>query len=360
MFSSKVRKDLNASGQHSRRCVALPTREVLPFGLLYLATFLIVALMCRPALGVNTGEILSATSDALSSCLKWRVVGECFWLRCGLDGCSVKVSAKVAHYRPDSVVSVYVHVDQHPWRELRTVVRRMFRLGRTVLPANMHNVILGGGTAPSPDLSSSLRNVRFFEADVIGHPLVELSFHGASYICKAVTRPLIPYFLSLTDAVAWRSPEMEQLNPNSLVPGRREIGNWPSNTWGSVYPRTGWISQPSAPKAAAVAAQRAADVAINGGTFRVRDPFGPAKANLWPPTTIREHDASTAVWQMLHPRRESSCDVFGKSDLLSVADWGGGRLGKGNAFAWNLWRPYKCCARRGQRFLGSDDFRGYP
>ena len=319
-----------------------------------------LAFFTLPVAALNTAEILSRTTKAIPSCLKWRVVGECFWLRCDLTGCSVRISAKVGHYRPDNVVSVYTNVEQHPWRELKVIVKRSFKLARHALPPRLRNVIGSGGGSPAPEIESSVRGLHFFEADVIGHPLQHITFPGANLICDAVTQPLIPYFISLTDAVAWRNPEVESYRLESLVPGRREVGNWPTNTWGAVFPRTGWIGQPSLPKAAAVVAQRAADVAINGGTLRVRQPMSGARVNLWPPYQLRENNSASAVWQMLHPRRESSCAPFGRSDLNSLADWGGGRHGRGNAFAWNLWRPYKCCIRRGQRFLGSDDFRSYP
>ena len=29
-------------------------------------------------------------------------------------------------------------------------------------------------------------------------------------------------------------------------------------------------------------------------------------------------------------------------------------------YAWNLWRPYKCCTRRGQWFLGDIDWVAFP
>ncbi len=336
-------------------------------GLHACASRLIAALLCSllvttsAVADVNTAEIVSTTTRAIPNCLKWKLVGECFWLHCDLiSGCSIRVSAKVAHYRPDSVVSVYPHIDSHPWREVKLVVRNAFRAAIPSLGSKYASWLHGNGPEPAMDRFDSASNLRYFESDLVGHPLNEIEFPGADYICDSVTTPLIPHYSSLVDLLAWRDPTIENFHRASLVPGLREVGNWPVNTWGPIYPRSGWINQPSAPKAAAVIAQRAADIAINGGALRVRNSMSGGRVNLWPPSGIRENDAGTAKWQMLYPQKENRCSVFGTNDLNSIADWGAHKVDDENAYMWSLWRPYKCCPRRGQRFLGSDDVRGYP
>ena len=71
-------------------------------------------------------------------------------------------------------------------------------------------------------------------------------------------------------------------------------------------------------------------------------------------------DADTGTWQMLLPVVESSCAVFGTNDLASATGWGGGKVDSAGDYAWNLWRPYKCCTRRGQWFLGDFDWVAFP
>ena len=39
---------------------------------------------------------------------------------------------------------------------------------------------------------------------------------------------------------------------------------------------------------------------------------------------------------------------------------GGGRVDSEGDYVWNLWRPYKCCQRRGQWFLFDIDWISYP
>lgn len=311
---------------------------------------------------LDSVEITDQTLKAVDSCLKWKVVGTCTWLHCDLFGCQVRVSLKIGHYRPDLVVSVYPTIESHPWREVKTVVKTAFKPIRKTLPEDLRGVMEGNAQEPGHSLKHRSRNLRFFESDVFGHPLPDLPVIYADYFCTSETFPLTPYYSSLLDIIAWRNPEFESLNLANSIPGRREIGQWPLFTWGSVYPRCGWVNQTSPPKAAGVIAQRSADIAINGGVLRVRTPIGrPAsQEKRWGPPPLRETNGSTGKWQMLHPQKSSSCEVFGTNDLFSTTDWGGGKVDTNNAYLWVMWRPYKCCRKRGQIFLGSDDVHGYP
>ena len=329
---------------------------------LFLPIFVVGILSAVATAQLNTVQITEQTLKAVDSCLKWKVIGECFWLHCDLFGCRVRVSLKIGHYRPDLVVSVYPTIDSHPWTEVKTIVNTAFEQIRKTLPEELRTVVEGNAQEPGHSRNHRTRNLRFFESDVFGHPLPDLPIVYANYFCTSETIPLTPYYSSLLDIIAWRNPEFESLNLVNSVPGRREIGQWPLFTWGSVYPRCGWINQASPPKSAAVIAQRAADITINGGLFRVRTPLGNSASHerRWRPPNLRETRSSTGKWQMLHPRKESSCEVFGTNDLFSVTDWGGGKVDKKNAYLWVLWRPYKCCRKLGQVFLGADDVHGYP
>jgi len=179
------------------------------------------------------------------------------------------------------------------------------------------------------------------------------------------------------------------LYPASLIPGLRELGQFPFYTWGNVFPRTGWSTQSSEPKAAALVAQRAGDIVTRHGQPHV---YWPVRSDswiwndyvsrfdewvsdgvgglvnhwfllfsgvkVWPPPPLKERDASTGYWQMLYPNTEVSCRVFGANDMVGLSDWGGGKVSSGGEYAWTLWRPYSCCKKKGQVFLGSVDFGG--
>jgi len=73
-----------------------------------------------------------------------------------------------------------------------------------------------------------------------------------------------------------------------------------------------------------------------------------ARDGYWPAGALMETDASTGKSQPLTPTVSHSCVVFPHSGSLTQAQQGD--------YAWALWRPYACCQRRGQVFLGSVDF----
>ena len=186
---------------------------------------------------------------------------------------------------------------------------------------------------------------------------------GIGLLCPSQTTPLVPYFQSGLDALAWRQEIPEIFYPASLIPGLREIGTWPLQTWGSVHPRTGWTTQAEEPKAAAVTAQRAGDIVTRLAQPHVYVPLtGPwfSSQKVWPPGPLKEKNRRTGTWQMLLPRTEATCGVFGGNDLMSVSGWSGGRVDAGGDYVWNLWRPYKCCQRAGEWFLFDIDWIAFP
>ena len=95
--------------------------------------------------------------------------------------------------------------------------------------------------------------------------------------------------------------------------------------------------------------QRAGDVVTRRGQLHVYQALlANARDGYWPAGALMEGDASTGKWQELTPVLSSSCTVFPRSGFLTQAQQGD--------YAWALWRPYACCERRGQVFLGSVDF----
>jgi integrating conjugative element protein (TIGR03756 family) len=68
----------------------------------------------------------------------------------------------------------------------------------------------------------------------------------------------------------------------------------------------------------------------------------------WPAGPLIEHDAKTGKWQELTPTLSQQCAVFPHNGTQAQAHQGD--------YAWALWRPYACCKREGQVFLGSIEF----
>lgn len=285
------------------------------------------------------------TASALSpDCLAYRVVGICLWLQCSVFSCDIKTSVKVRHYVPDAVVSSYSNTGENPWSEVAFMS-----------PPNSTAEAGGDGTT---NQSHENNLAKFKNADVIGHPAAFVFSQFAQsfgYSCEGVGQLFTPYLLSTFDTIAWRYNIPEMFYPESLIPGRREIGSRLSlDLWGNVYPRGGFLHHVDDYKAAAVVAQRAGDVVTRRNQVHVYRPLLSLlpfnTGGYWPAGELIESDETTGKWQELVPRVSSTCAVFPNHDAHAQAVDGG--------YAWALWRPYSCCRREGQLFLGSVDFDG--
>ncbi len=329
-----------------------------------LAVLLVIPLGTKAG-SITTTEILAKTTTAAFSCMQWMPIGTCFWLRCSLTGCSVRSSLKVGHYNADLVVSSYNELGENPWVEIRKTLGLAQKTAANGLLGSMLPVPVdsAGNRTEGSSNNRDHKNMIFREADAIGHPLSSLSgiVAGTGMLCQTETTSFVPYFQSGLDALSWRQEVPEIFYPESSIPGLREIGSWPLQTWGGVYPRTGWTTQAEEPKAAAINAQRAGDIVTRIAQPHVYVPVTASSfgQKVWSPGPLIEKDRSTGTWQMLVPRTETDCDVFGTNDLASPTGWGGGKVDDAGDYVWNLWRPYKCCQRRGS-FLFDIDWVSYP
>lgn len=289
------------------------------------------------ALALDTATIAGSTLSP--DCISYRIRGICYWLRCTLYSCSVETSVKVEHYVPDAVVSSYANTGENPWVEVRAM--------------STPNAGAQGGGDGTTNEEHENNLAKFKNADVIGHPGATVFSQLVSqwgYSCSGAGTAFMPYLLSTLDTVAWRYNMPESLYPEALIPGLREIGKRTSlNLWGNVYPRGGFLHQVDDHKAAAVVAQRAGDIVTRRGQVHVYQPLlANARDGYWPAGALMETDATTGKWQELTPTLSNSCAVFPHSRPKVQAQRGD--------YAWALWRPYACCQRQGQVFLGSVDF----
>jgi len=337
---------------------------------LLLSAFLVISLTAK-AEDISSSEIIS--SSASLACMQYRIIGLCFWYVYPYD---VEVSLKVGHYNPDLVVSAYNGVGGNPWTEARATSGSIQSSAASAIFSILGGIgaspVAGGGmnrnSGAGTTNKKSHKNFKFKEVDVVGHPSTLLALVGSNsgYICPSQTFPLYPYFMSTIDGLAWRTGLPESIYPQALIPGMREIGNYPLNTWGAVYPRSGFVTQHSPSKAAAVVSQRAGDIVTRTGQPHVYTPvasgpnMGTNGMKVWyPQDPLLEGDPKTGKWQMLTPNAETSCGTFGTNDLATTAGWGGGKVSKTGDYAWNLWRPYQCCEIRGA-FLYDVNFQSYP
>jgi integrating conjugative element protein (TIGR03756 family) len=315
------------------------------------------------ATDISSTEIISRTAEASLACMQWTPVGLCFWLQCTWFSCEVESSLKIGHYNPDLVVSSYNELGENPWREIRSVLGSVQRQAAQGILGRLGGVAANSaGNRTEGRANREHKNLIFRETDVIGHPSVTLPLPG-NVACASSVNAFVPYFLSGLDALSWRHAMPEGLYPASVVPGLREVGRWPLQTWGGVYPRTGWSIQSEEPKAAALTAQRAGDIITRRAQPHVYLPLpdsAPANQRVWPPEPLVEGDSTTGYWQMISPVTDSDCAVFGANDLYSDSGWGGDRVDEHGDYVWNLWRPYQCCERQGQFFLFDINWVDYP
>ena len=139
------------------------------------------------------------------------------------------------------------------------------------------------------------------------------------------------------------------LDPRSFIPLMREIRK-NGDTWGNIWPRTGAVTQVHDYKAAAVVAQRVADVISRDWQPHIYLPLTEKESDgRWPPKEVVEMDKKTHKWQYLYPKTENKCRVFPDSHSNDA-------LKADQRYSWALWRPYSCCKRKGQTFLYSIDF----
>ena len=157
-------------------------------------------------------------------------------------------------------------------------------------------------------------------------------------MCESQTDSLDVYFDSVLDAIAWRFAVTESISAEATIPGRRELGTWPHHTWGSVYPRCGWVTHPHMGKAAALIAQRAGDIVTRRSQLHVYQELPSTSENLWAPAPLHEGSESTGKWQMVSPTVESRCGLFGRDDRSWNSDSSAVASDADQSFAWNLWR----------------------
>ncbi|WP_416776434.1 TIGR03756 family integrating conjugative element protein [Xenorhabdus budapestensis] len=296
---------------------------------------------------VNTAQIVAGSFSP--SCIQWRVSGICYWLFCSWHGCTVKTSVKVTHYLPEAVVSTYHAPGGNPWSEMAPVSRLSGGLENTVTGALSH--LTAGGGHHNRQVSGQRRtSLRFKYADAIGHPATRLiGGQIPGYSCRSAATPLVPYFLSTLDTMAWRTGLPESFYPEALIPGQRELGHqMAANLWGTLYPRSGFVNQTDDDKASAVVAQRVADIITRAGQPHVYQVLkGQRTDGYWPPEPVTENTGTqNHQWQRLSPTLSQSCAVFPDGEHTAAIN--------GNQ-AYALWQPYSCCQRRGQRFLSSTD-----
>lgn len=347
-----------------------------------------------------TSADIFAVAGTSPQCLDWRIAGVCFWLVCSPFSCWIETSARISHNLPDLVVTAYNEPGKSPWIEGRSVYGSAASGRAGEIMSALGGSVLGGGSHTS-DGTSNRGNLRFKEVDVIGSPtglITDVIADTTGYLCPTESQPMLPYFLSGFDAFAWRTGVPDNLRPEAYVPGLREIGHWPTNTWGKVFPRSGFLVQTDDAKVGGVTSQRAIDVVLQVGQPHVYVPFG--YAGYKPQTVMRggaqydnQADCEAAggswnadpesgadgdpfrprceaqrqtllvwmppaneqrpAWQMVSPTPSDQCEAFGAPGM-----WSTDKLSDQGEYGHLYWRCYECCVPNNGAYIGNLEWDG--
>lgn len=332
----------------------LAKKQLCP--LLLLSSLNIITLSAQSAeTQITTLEMSDIRPDA--SCHNYCWVGFCLWLRCSLAGCQTGIVNKVRNNNPDFVVTVFNEPGDEPWVEMQTLWGDVQQSTTEAIVSTFSSVTASGGfrdheaqTAVAEEGGED-NQLQFKEVNVYGHPAALLfgqNFNQDQLTlwCPSQVTPLLPYFSSALDSFEWRWGIGEALRPETWIPNASLIGSHFLQHWGSVFPRTGFVNQKEDPKAAAIAAYRAAHIVTTSQdslphlSLPLTDNNGVHKT--WFPGELQENNPDNHVWQMLAPKKDQQCYALGENDVLKKS-WADNRLSDDQKYVFAVWRSYSCC-----------------
>lgn len=299
---------------------------------------------------IHTPGITESTLAALPHCLDYQIQGVCYWLT---DTGETITTPYISHYLPDLVVSVFnPPTDKkggNPWIEMDGTIDQVGKVAQQEIISTLSHVKAGGG---QHGFENPLQqNVFFKEVDIVGNPAL-LLLPTTPALLPSTAHPLNPYFQSMLDSVLWRgfpphaTPEQAYAltaNITHFIGSRNGAINW-----GGTYPFEGKVVTSNDAKAAAVIAQRASILltAKNSWTH-IHQSLSTNCGQECQAAVIQENDEQTR-FQLVHPRQQSSCQVFGKTmdygtDFEPIAQ---------GAYVWVLWRYYQGCIQGLGSYIG--------
>ena len=300
---------------------------------------------------INSAEITADTMAAVPSCLHYKIEGLCFWLQCTPFGCWINTSLKVSEYLPDTTVSVFGKAGSDAWLIPNETLDKVSLAAAKAQTEGLTGDSYGFGD--TSDLASHhTSDSRLKEVDMLGNPVAKI-FQPPAFI-PSNSQPMLPYYQSMLDAAAWRSGLTEMFYPGSIVPGLHDVGQFPYNVYGSVYPRTGFVDTADDAKAGAVVAQRAASIVTRDAQPHVYYPLSESCGSHCKAYSAVANDKNTVQWQMVYPTEQDTCNIFGVNYLAHINPWDSSeaRIGHGS-YVWVMWHHYEGCIQGQGKYIGS-------
>lgn len=285
---------------------------------------------------INSANITQATVHAMPHCLHFHLIGACEWFS---PYHGVSYTPLVEYYSPDLVVSVFNKPGDNPWTEINATLDQAGKEAEQQIVASLSHDDAGSGQHSYA--SAHEQNTFFKQADVVGNPgLVAMN---QPELLSSTATPMSPYYQSMLDAAMWRGfPNVPPaLAEEALAMGanfKYHIGSGLIN-WGGLYPHEGKVATTNDAKAAAVIAQRSADLTTSFSVpGHVLQPLSNNCGEHCAAAPIQVNSDKTQ-FQMIYPDEETTCDFFGKTVTYGEAS----ETKTKSAYAWILWRYYRGC-----------------
>ena len=308
---------------------------------------------------INSADIIQETMSAALSCMNWDLKGACIWMTCLVPpACVFDTSVKVENFVPDMVIQSYDRANGEPWTESQDInqVSQGTSDSRwvTTMISWVESVPISevAGGRSSEAVKHAHVNLDFKLVDAYGNPAV-IAFNALAkstfgLVCAGRTNPFFPYFISNLDSIAWRWNIPEIFYPQSwavFVPAYN-LGT-ATHKYGSIYPRTGFLTQADSLKSGVVTAFRAMHFITRTSEPHLYFTIGqPSEPGYWPAPPLDKDNKKTGMFQMLYPEKESSCQQFPLSATPSPS-----KRSLDGSYVWNFWKAYKCCERVGQTLV---------
>jgi integrating conjugative element protein (TIGR03756 family) len=315
----------------------------------FIFTFILLFLSCQTfAAGITSVDITAATLKGLAnpeSCLKYHVEpAVCVWL--SPEGAQT-FTPYIEQHIPDLIVSVYRNEDENPWFEARKLLDAM--------PGNVRQKLvpmIGSGDSPLNKVGDN--GVIFKEADVIGNPAVSMFMQHIPYASlKTTARPMMPYYLSIVDTMAWRGTSLLSKPEETYSIGAdfiHRVGTGFTN-WGGVYPHQGFVLGTDDAIASMVIAERAADLVTTSIPFDHVHQILPEDCGFKCRASPIKENSDETLFQRIYPDKQNSCEIFGSDASDSDGIYNQDKQYDGS-YAWIVWRKYEGCVQGDGVFIG--------
>lgn len=298
---------------------------------------------------IEKNVVEAALHNPFGNYLNYKVQGFCFWGHWGIFGPYITSTFRVNEFLPDAVVTVYNGYGQNPWFYAKKIVDPIeHKVGEVQADTDY------GTSSASTGHDMSLK---FKEVDVIGDPALFAFFNQLPLaFISSEAIGFKPYYSSLADTKLWRSPILDIVtHPQDIIPGVRTEGDL-IDQWGSIFPRTGFITQLGDYKAAAVLALRAADIATNSAQshiyFSLHSGSCGNACHVWP---SHENDFSNVKFQEIYPRADTDAKKrFGVDDSGQLGPYGQDQYNQSHGnYVFIMWRHYQGCVQSDGKYLWS-------